>query len=309
MFTEKRLLFYYAITPVHMGAGQALDVIDNPIQREPHTGWPYFAGSGVKGALRDVAEEMWGKSQVQRWFGPDAGAEELHAGAISFTDAQLVLFPARALREGFVWLTSPIALQRLARMAAAAGIRAQALDALAEAGGPTDDEAWIAQAGEKELVEGGRLVVEAYDFAARAKPEVDEAAKWLAEQALQASDAHAFFRKKLARHLVVVSDGQLSFFAKHGTFVEPHVRIDDATGTADDGGLFFTENLPPEAVMAGLVMASCERAPKGKGGEGAKAEDIVGEVEALLKGAGTVQLGGDATTGRGLVALSVLGGA
>jgi len=29
-----------------MGAGQAVGVIDNPIQRERHTGHPFFASSG-----------------------------------------------------------------------------------------------------------------------------------------------------------------------------------------------------------------------------------------------------------------------
>ena len=52
MFEKTAALFLYAVSPVHMGAGQAVDVIDNPIQRERHTGHPCFAGSGIKGAVR-----------------------------------------------------------------------------------------------------------------------------------------------------------------------------------------------------------------------------------------------------------------
>ena len=33
-------VFLYAVSPVHMGAGQAVDIIDNPIQRERHTEHP-----------------------------------------------------------------------------------------------------------------------------------------------------------------------------------------------------------------------------------------------------------------------------
>jgi CRISPR-associated protein Cmr4 len=55
VFTANKLMFLYAVTPVHMGPGTALGVIDNPIQREVHTGHPVFAGSGIKGALRDCA--------------------------------------------------------------------------------------------------------------------------------------------------------------------------------------------------------------------------------------------------------------
>jgi CRISPR-associated protein Cmr4 len=44
-------VFLYAVSPVHMGAGQAIGVIDNPIQQR-HTNHPCFAGSGIKGAVR-----------------------------------------------------------------------------------------------------------------------------------------------------------------------------------------------------------------------------------------------------------------
>ena len=52
MFEKTAAVFLYAVSPVHMGAGQAVDVIDNPIQRERHTQHPCFAGSGIKGAVR-----------------------------------------------------------------------------------------------------------------------------------------------------------------------------------------------------------------------------------------------------------------
>jgi len=53
----KKVLFFQAVTPVHMGAGQGLDHIDLPIQREQHTRYPIFYASGIKGALRQYALE------------------------------------------------------------------------------------------------------------------------------------------------------------------------------------------------------------------------------------------------------------
>jgi hypothetical protein len=41
MFEAQQLVFYSCASPVHMGAGQAIGVIDNPIQREVHTGHPH----------------------------------------------------------------------------------------------------------------------------------------------------------------------------------------------------------------------------------------------------------------------------
>ncbi|NOZ70131.1 MAG: type III-B CRISPR module RAMP protein Cmr4, partial [Deferribacteres bacterium] len=122
MFTEKKPMFIYAVSPVHMGAGTTLGVIDNPIQRERHTEHPVMAGSGIKGAMRHAAKLNGLNDSVDAIFGPEPGKSNDHAGAVSFTDGQIVLFPVRSLKEGFVYATCPIALSRLARLLDAAGI-------------------------------------------------------------------------------------------------------------------------------------------------------------------------------------------
>src|SRR5690606_20754982 len=117
MFEKHAALFLYAISPVHMGAGQAVGVIDNPIQRERHTGHPCFAGSGIKGAVRHSFAASGGDAQiVDRLFGPESSSGDLHAGAISFGDAQLVALPVRSLRGGYVYATCPQALSRAQRL-------------------------------------------------------------------------------------------------------------------------------------------------------------------------------------------------
>jgi len=79
MFEEARAMFIYCVSPVHMGAGTALGVIDNPIQRERHTGHPTMAGSGLKGAFRHHLSAAWSKEEIWRVFGPDAGDSAEHA--------------------------------------------------------------------------------------------------------------------------------------------------------------------------------------------------------------------------------------
>src|SRR5699024_9491155 len=109
MYEKQAAAFLYAITPVHMGAGSATGVIDNPIQREKHTDHPSFAGSGIKGAVRHAFPVLNDAAKDKRniIFGPETGSQELHAGAVSFGDAQLVAFPIRSLREGYVYATCP----------------------------------------------------------------------------------------------------------------------------------------------------------------------------------------------------------
>ena len=123
MFQKQAACFLYAVSPVHLGAGSAIGVIDNPIQRERHTGHPCFAGSGIKGAVRHGFEAIGGdKALIDRLFGPESGSSDLHAGAVSFGDAQLVAFPVRSLRNGYVYATCPQALGRAQRLLDLIGI-------------------------------------------------------------------------------------------------------------------------------------------------------------------------------------------
>jgi CRISPR-associated protein Cmr4 len=78
-----------------------------------------FAGSGLKGALRHHFNQAWpGQRElgsiglISRIFGPDTGASDF-AGALALSDAQLVLLPVRSLKNGFAYVTSPLALARL----------------------------------------------------------------------------------------------------------------------------------------------------------------------------------------------------
>src|SRR5574337_1276125 len=74
MFQAHAALFLYAQSPVHMGAGQAFGLIDNPIARERHSEHPVFAGSGLNGAIRHrfhaLLDSSWHSEKLlDRLFG------------------------------------------------------------------------------------------------------------------------------------------------------------------------------------------------------------------------------------------------
>ncbi len=75
MLEAQQLVFYTCVSPVHMGAGQAVGAIDNPIQREVHTGHPLIAGSSLKGAVRHHVARIWKDDKdeklIPRLFGPE----------------------------------------------------------------------------------------------------------------------------------------------------------------------------------------------------------------------------------------------
>lgn len=317
MFEATQLVFYYAVSPVHMGAGSAIGAIDSPIQREVHTQHPMFAGSGLKGALRHHFNRAWPRAEgderkanslINRIFGPDTGASDF-AGALSLSDAQLVALPVRSLKGGFAYVTSPLALARLRRLATQAGLSPDwAVPSVAENKAGTASDALLQAKGSDK-----QLILEAFEFIKVDAGDVSKIATWIAEQALPGA-SNKFFADKLKSDLVVLNDTDFSHFARHAMVVEPHVRINDESGTADDGGLFYVENLPPETLMVGLAQASIERYKKdNKPDTTLTAPEVLalvfvgqGEHQSGIDGK-LLQIGGDATTGRGLVLVQAVG--
>ncbi len=299
MFQSQAAVFLYAVSPVHMGSGSAVGVIDNPIQRERHTGHPSFAGSGIKGALRHGFKAIGGDlALVDRLFGPASDNPNLHAGAVSFGDAQLITLPVRSLRNGYVHATCPHAIARAQRLLGLVGRPVHwAIPAVAEG--------HCVLSNHELLSTRGQLHLEAFEYTAKVSEPLRAIATELAALALPPDPANEFFRNKLAHDLVVLSDTDFAYFASNAMLVEPHVRIDPGTGTADKGGLFYTENLPPESLLLAPLLASATRT--GRADEHMPADEVMAKLRTALDGK-LVQIGGDATTGRGLVMLRLTEG-
>ncbi len=299
MFQQHAALFLYAVSPVHMGAGQAIGVIDNPIQRERHTEHPCFAGSGIKGAIRHSFTALGGDTSfIDALLGPAPDSSELHAGAVSLGDAQLVALPIRSLKGGFVYATSPQALARAQRLLTLTGTAVSWPLLTVE-----DGHALLAHPAL--MASDNRLHLEAFEYQAQISPKLPELSTDLAAKALPAAESYHYFREKLKTDLVVLSDTDFSYFAQNAMLIEPHVRLDPDTGSAQDGGLFYTENLPPESLLIAPLLASQSRT--GHDQIIHSAQMMMDHLKALLHGK-LLQIGGDATTGRGLVVASVVGG-
>lgn len=312
MFEKKVPIFIYCVSPVHMGAGAAIGVIDNPIQRERHTDYPVVAGSGLKGAIRhDFWAQANGDSEkegvIKRVFGPEPRSSSDYAGAISFSDAQLIAFPVRCTKKAFVYTTSETVLARLKRTLSITGVGS---DKWQVPGLGNDVQCLVATSG---CLHEKRLVLESFDFTAKETPDLAAIAQWFSDNVFPKDEAFKFFREKIKSDLVLLSDEDFSYFVRNATVVEPHVRINDASGTAEEGGLFYTENLPPETLLLSLAMASRDREDglkmtadavmhtvlKGKTPESSK-ENFSG-IDGRM-----IQIGGDATTGRGQVFLKAV---
>lgn len=285
MTNQTALLLLTSETPLHAGAGQSVDGIDLPIQREVHTDWPCVYGSAVKGALRAHAEQrMEPKSTaITDLFGPDhGGAQERdtsHAGALLVGDATLLALPVRSLQSSFKWVTCPQAITRFARTAERLGL-ALTLPAISQ---PAPDKA---------LGQGdAKLFLEEFRFEQSPDACIGALAKALAPLSGGALD-----EATLVQRLVVVHDDIFSFLARNATSVQPHIAIDSTTKTVKDGALWFEETLPPETLLYVPLTATASRR---KGGA-LTAAQVLEQFEQLLPaGKNWLQLGGNETTGMG----------
>jgi CRISPR-associated protein Cmr4 len=299
-----RLLYLFTRTPLHVGAGSSVGAIDQPIVRERHTGFPIIPGSSIKGVLAD----LWsadtvndGKSKISRdltkdvtWlFGSDSDAAA-SAGALSIGEARLLAFPIRSAKGSYAWITSPLLLARASRdgVPDLAPLTKELVDKV------TDASALFANQKDAPLVlpaaNGAptpRIVLEDYVLT-----HAGEAPAGLAT-ALTAILPNEPVLADLSNRLVIVSDGMLGFFARTACEVAQHVRIDDATGTADDGGLFNQENVPAETLFYGVVHATKGRSAAHRDRTPAAALDAL--AKRLTEERSTLQIGGDATTGLG----------
>lgn len=268
---QTRILYLFTRTPLHVGAGDSVDAIDQPVQRERHTGFPIIPGSSVKGVLRDHLKSL-GDETLNKLFGSPPEAKVLTAGEISFGEARLVAFPVRSAKGAFALATSALALQRFAR------------DAKVATPVPSAPSDMSCLAGNKLVIEkGGQkgVVLEEYRFnVAGAFP-----ADWEAVLTQLLSDA---VLAGAAGRFVLLSDGDFSYFAVNACQVNQHVRINDETGTADSegGGLFNEETVPSEA----LFYTPLTVLPRGL-------EDNA--VFKSLAAEQLVQFGGNGTTGLG----------
>ena len=284
-----KLLSTHALTPLHPGTGQGVGVIDLPIAREVSTGLPYLPGSSLKGVLRDEARSLVFSENKQEntkmrhaIFGPDTQNASDHAGSVQFTDQRLLLFPVRSLRGTFAWVTSPLVLRRFARDVASTNLT----------GLPTvptiDDVGDCIVVSNKSLVYNGNVYLEDLDLAAHTDAE-NGWGEWLAGNLFDEA-----WRSPFQERFCIVHDDILSFLLQTATEVVARIRLEEDSKTVAKGGLWYEEALPAETILAGLVIATPIEASK---------EQVFSAIKTLT--AQPVQVGGNATVGRGICQLRV----
>jgi CRISPR-associated protein Cmr4 len=313
-----------------------LGIIDLPIQRERHTSFPKIEGSSLKGAVRSAVEFkvlnavlsaenladpiLDNLVKVNKVFGFDGSpiggytAEKLEekfkkpkednvpladgsekketelktefAGAIALTDARLLLFPIKSMKGVFAWATCPKVLKKFASDLKLCGIAEESLPQT-----PSKLKNTCLPSSNEIVVNKNYVILEEYTFeTGNTKPAEDWAKKIQDFTGIE----------ELTDKLVILPDDDFRDFVNLSTEVITRTKINNHTGTVQDGALFTEEYLPAESVMYSVAMAHDEFAK-----DGMKANGKGGVMdffdENLPK---TIQIGGSATLGKGLVNIS-----
>jgi CRISPR-associated protein Cmr4 len=302
------LLALLAETSVHAGVGTQVGVVDLPIQRERHTGWPTIYGSGLKGVLRDEARPAgWTEEEIKTVFGPEPdrpGGEiqqERRAGVLAISDARILLFPVRTAGMAFAWVTCPLAVARLQRDAAHARLD-EAPPAVPEQ----------PESGKRVVVppdwpgrERGAFIEE-FVYDAEPSEELAELARWISKHLMPSGLVYGYWKQQLARGLALVHDDDFTDFVRHATEIVTRVRLKDEVKTVKEGALWTEEHLPSDTVLYSFAAAW---------GSSGDAPDTVRTPDGVMRRLGqlvstrsVIQVGGKETVGRGFVALRLAGG-
>ena len=325
--TEKgAILLYRNETPLHVGSGSEMGIIDLPIQREKHTGFPKMEGSGIKGTFKDyfssnLPEEILneilqesleenGDKLVDKLFGKeemkanDEGDENVssQAGGLIFTDAKLLLFPVKSKGSVFRWITCPYALQRFARELKRVGKSNESNeieDLLKEYNdNKLDNECMYIVNQKKENINenNNNRKITLEEIVLEVKIEsYEKIIKTL--NFIKRVMEGTYLKEKLNNNIVIVSDEIFGYFTEMSTQVDTRIRIGE-DGVVKKGGLFTEESLPEECILYSVVEewkdSSLNGFKKGFSFKGGSEESI------------WLQFGGSKTVGKGLTQVSII---
>jgi len=302
MFKQAKIFYIHTISPTHVGSGSDLGIVDMPIQREGHTSFPKIEGSSLKGSIRETFErrDMTTSIKTHLTFGyDDSNAPRLvkekfiekkaqeFSGALGFSDARILLFPIKSAKDIFAWVTCPSVLNRFAKDLK---ISNNEQTFTIKENTITNDS--------KINIDSGAVILEEYQIGVKKIGETQKIAEFLAKE-LNNDD--------IKEKLIILSDNDFKDFITLSTEVITRTKIDNKTGVVATGALFTEEYLPSETIMYSLALASdlMAQVEFNEAKELATADKVMEFFTSTIPS--TIQIGGNATIGKGIVSI-VIGG-
>ena len=341
MFKKALPFFIHVITPLHAGTGQELGIVDLPIQRERHTGFPKIEASGLKGSIREVFEELLtvkngkyalinGKTveervkklkekfpKIEEVWTVKRNEEEIekikYNEGIDLTfgpEAEISHAGALGFTDARILLFPVKSMKGVFAYITCPQVLKRFEEEITIAGGK------IELNGQKINISGipknsfpkdtSQVLVSSKvileEYTFELNPNED--LKQFANWLVQKTGI-----EEIPQKIVVLSNDDFKDFVHLSTEVITRIKINNATGTVETGALFTEEFLPTETLLYSLALASpiFKEKPEEKGIFNQPGKD---EAELVLEffRAGmpdVMQIGGDATIGKGIVRIKL----
>lgn len=290
----------HCLTPLHAGRGQDIGAIDLPIQRESHSQLPKCEASGLKGALREAHTDQ---ATTEMLYGPEHDPDR--RGSMGFSNARLLLFPVKSIKGIFTWVTCPFVLSQLERdlswVQGWEGIQLKLSHEPEEKDCIALGNRFLVGQGDSKYAILEEFAFEVKEGSCSFKVQDDEIplGKFLAQN-LFADEPK--WQAEMEGKIAIISDDLFRDFTIFYSEVNTRIKIDAATGTVTPGGLFTVEFLPQESILYSVVSAHSEFSKENP--------KTAAQVEASFR-KGTpshLQMGGEATLGKGWVKLNLQNG-
>lgn len=287
MYKDKEIVYIKALTPIHAGAGDGLESVDMPIQREKHSNIPKIEASSLKGSIKhslygkfkedrdEIPKES--KKELYTVFGPE-DEKENYSSSIGFTDAKLLFFPVRSAEGIFKLVTCPYILKRWIKELKMIGENIDVdLNINVNSGEYIDC---------KENNSGGnneKIILEEYVF--DKFNSIDEHLK----------NIFSSIKDLDTDRVVILNNSDFIDLVTMYTEIITRNKINVQTGAAEKAGLFTEEYLPAESIMYFIVLG----APSFNKNHKKTSKEVIkyfnDNVDKIF------QVGGDATIGKGFV--------
>jgi len=177
-----------------------------------------------------------------------------------------------------------------------------ALDAvMTVATGISSQQVLVPPQGLNELRAGSRVVLEEYAYNGIERDEIRNLADELADVVFP-STYPEFLKEHFKKRVVLLPEDDFRYFVTFATEVTPNIRIGES-GATEKGSLRYTEYLPAQSVLYSLWSVD-----KGRSEDAAKLgletdQKVWEKVKEKAEAHCRVQIGGDATVGKGLMEL------
>ncbi|MEM1646480.1 MAG: type III-B CRISPR module RAMP protein Cmr4 [Ignisphaera sp.] len=287
MYSEARLLYIKAYTPLHVGIGRGEKAyVDLPIQRDEY-GYPVIWSSSLKGAIKANLD-----SDIRPYLGSEPGEPLSKPSAVVFLDARLLLIPVRVINKVWAYATSINLLKIFNKYVEALNsmnkqYKLNQLD-LSKLSG---DKAIVSK---KELIHNGRVMINEIELEAEPCEKILET--------IHLADALPQEIKTVVedRGLVIIPDKENMDLRiiNRSIIIQHRVRLKREEKVVERGGLWSEEYVPMESVFASVILCRDTK----HNNVDKKALDVCESIASKLNGK-FIYVGGKESIGKGLVKL------